>query len=457
MAIDFYNKNLILKCNCENENLKFILNFMKEKSELVSFFSGGTTAESRSIHRKVINVIKECKDFYEDVKLQKGLEFISTTTLNHRYGFTVHYMLPALFGYCINTERVNYPEDLNVKNALLVTTPSFLDMMCKYDYKPEVCPEVIISAGAKLEDKTFKYARSISKRVIDMYGSSETGIIGWRENENDAHKLLRGVQILECEDDYTKIATEYSENEFEVLGDRIEQTGEYIRFLARNGRILKIQEKRIDSLCMEDEIKKHHFVKDCICFENNGKIAALAALNEDGMDFILKKGKLTFIKELKSLLLKQFEVIPQRWKFIDEIPKTLNGKIDKMAIDDIFNTNLSFPLIISREFAKDRALFSLCFLSGSNFFKGHFDSMPILPGVVELYYADYFIQAAFGLNCKKGQQRRIKFANIINPDEIVNLELVKTASGVEFKYFKEDKMYSSGILPLKNWFEEADL
>ena len=455
MTADFFNTNLILKNNQENENLRFILDFMREKPEYISFSSGGTTAASRSIKRSLSRIILECQDFYNALKLPKHLEFISTTTLNHRYGFTTQFILPALFGYCINTERINYPEDLKVERAVLVTTPSFLDMMCKYDYKPEVCPEVIISAGAKLEDKTFRYARSISKRVIDMYGSSETGIIGWRENENDAHKLMRGVQILECGGDYTKIATEYSDNEFDIIGDRIEQVRRNIRFLARNGRVLKVQEKRIDSACMEEEIKKLKYVDDCVCFENNGKVAAITSLNPEGMKFIIKEDKLTLIKKLKSALSRKFEIIPQRWKFIDEIPRTLNGKIDRARIERIFNINLSYPLIISREISKDRALFNLYFMSGSNFFKGHFDGMPVLPGVVEMFYADYFTQEAFGICCRTGQLRRIKFSNIIQPDMVVQLELIKTESGVSFKYFSDDKIYSSGIFPLKNYLQEC--
>ena len=173
------------------------------------------------------------------------------------------------------------------------------------------------------------------------------------------------------------------------------------------------------------------------------------------MKFIIKEDKLTLIKKLKSALSRKFEIIPQRWKFIDEIPRTLNGKIDRARIERIFNINLSYPLIISREISKDRALFNLYFMSGSNFFKGHFDGMPVLPGVVEMFYADYFTQEAFGICCRTGQLRRIKFSNIIQPDMVVQLELIKTESGVSFKYFSDDKIYSSGIFPLKNYLQEC--
>lgn len=451
MTADFFNNKLILKSNAENETLKFILDFMKNKPEYAEFSSGGTTDESRRIKRSVRRILKECKVFYDALNLPENLEFISTTTLNHRYGFTTQFLFPASCGYCINTERINYPEDLKIKRAVLVTTPSFLDMMRKYDYMPEVCPEIIISAGAKLKDETFKYARSIAKRVIDMYGSSETGIIGWREHENELIRLMDGVNIIECGDNYTKISTEYSDNDYEILGDRLEQDGRCVRFLSRNGRILKAQEKRIDSVCLEEEIKKLPFIEDCICIESKGKIAVLSALNKDGMNFIIENDKLTLIKKLKSALSKRFEIIPQRWKFIDEIPKTLNGKINREEIQRIFDRNLSFPLVISREIHPQRVIFNLYFMSGSNFFKGHFEGMPILPGVVELFYADYFTKAAFGIQCRRGQIRKIKFSNIIQPDQTIQLELVKSETSVSFKYFSGNKIYSSGIFPLKSF------
>lgn len=96
----------------------------------------------------------------------------------------------------------------------------------------------------------------------------------------------------------------------------------------------------------------------------------------------------------------------------------------------------------------------MTFINNSNFFKGHFEGMPILPGVVQLFYANWFAKLAFGIDCSQGQIRRVKFSNIIKPLEIVELELKKTDSGVSFRYYNEEKTFSSGILPVKSFLQE---
>ena len=119
-------------------------------------------------------------------------------------------------------------------------------------------------------------------------------------------------------------------------------------------------------------------------------------------------------------------------------------------IESIFRLNLSLPLVISKEITPEYAKFKLCFLNNSNFFKGHFEGLPILPGVVQLFYANWFCEYAFKLDCRCGQIRKIKYSNIIQPAKVVELKLVQDAKGVSFKYQDENMVYSSGILPLKN-------
>ena len=414
-------------------------------AEKFEFYTGGTTSEKKCVIKTRENFINEGQDIYEALKLEDGLEFITTTTYEHVFGVSFHLMLPMSRGYIINLDRINYPEDLTVENAVLITTPAFLEAMRKYKAVPPVSPRIIITAGAKLENETFKYAQSISKRVIDVYGSTETGVIAYRENMRKM-QLFKGIEILETSADGTTISTKYSEQEIQKIGDSIKQSGNKIEFLGRSDRILKINDKRISADELEDKIKKSELIKDCYCFERSGRLAVLAVLTDKGVKFAVKKGKPELTKNIGTHA--------KWWKFIDEIPKTKTGKIDKKTINQIFNMNLSMPLVVSRNCTKDYAEIQLCFLRSSNFFQGHFKSFPILPGVVQLFYANMFAKNVFKTDCRCGQIRKIKFANIIRPDKILNLVLQKTASGVNFKYEDSSAVYSSGILPLKSFLKE---
>src|SRR5574344_578847 len=390
----------------------------------INFFTSGSSGKSKCIKKSLQNLINESHDLNSQFKFSKNLEFISTTTLNHLFGVTFHLMLPLNTGNIINTDSVYYPENIKICNACLVTSPSFLEKMEKYNVKLETLPEYIISAGAKLNNSTFDYANSISKLVIDIYGSTETGVIASRMASNEKRKIFNGIKVLETGEDFTKIASEYSYNDFDILGDKIKQNGEFLELLGRCDRILKIQEKRISATELENEINKSKFVNQSYCFEFSKKIAILVSLTADGFDFAVKNGLLELKKKLKS---------------------NIKDKFDK-----IFSLNLSLPLFLARRSENNYAELKLFFYKNCNFFQGHFEGFPIVAGVVQLFFANYFIQKEFGLDCHCGQIRKIKFANIIHADTILDLRLIKSEKGISFEYKSNEKIYSSGLLPCEN-------
>lgn len=425
-------------------------------SGLKTFKTGGTSDNTKSIDKTFENLEAECRDIFEALNIPQELIFTTTTTPEHLFGFTFYLMFPYFHNYKRKPQRVNYPEDINTENAVLITTPSFLEAMQKYDVKPAVNPKIIITAGAELKPDVFKYAQSISERVIEIYGSTETGVIGYREKPTSKFKKFKGIEILETNDDFTMLKTQYSKEALVKIEDKIEYKGGRISFLGRTGRVLKVLEKRISADSMEKEIKKSSFVKDCFCFEYARKIAVLVVLENNGINFAIKFGTQKLTKLLKNELCKKFEIVPSKWRYWDEIPRNIKGKIDKDAIEELFKTNLSLPLMTSGFVDGNVALYEMCFLRDSNFFKGHFDNLPILAGVVQLYYANFFAKRAFGIDCRGGQIRRIKFTNIIRPDKRIHLYLKHTDKGVVYKFEQtEDFTYSSGLLPLENILKKS--
>lgn len=437
---------MLTKMNSSFDNIR---KFLNSTNQILEFKTGGTLSSAKSVKKSVKNVLQEISTLFEELQIPKNLEFVLTTTPEHFFGFTFS-AFAIKHGYKINPNRINYPEDLNKKNTVLITTPSFLEIMQKYNFIPCEKPEVIISAGSELKEKIFNYAKSISKRVIEIYGSTETGVIGYRESEAEAFKLLAPVVIQEIGEDFFKIQTPFSYSGIEVLNDKIELVGGKIRFVSRVGKILKIQEKRIDAYEMEKQICLNEYIQDVYCFEYSGKVAALTVLSPLGVDFIIKNGTLDLIKLLKKELDSNFEVVPQRWKFVDEIPKKNNGKFDKEKIKSYFDINLSMPLILSKNVSENFTNYELCFHRNCNFFKGHFEGFPILAGVVQLFFANYFIKESLKKDCHCGQIRKVKFANIIRPDMVVNLEITTTGSGYNYKYYQDDIIFSSGVLPKEN-------
>ena len=56
--------------------------------------------------------------------------------------------------------------------------------------------------------------------------------------------------------------------------------------------------------------------------------------------------------------------------------------------------------------------------------------------------------AVFKMTNIAGQYRKIKFKNVIRPNQIIDLVLEKTTKGIMYTYKDEEKTYSSGVLPI---------
>ncbi len=412
----------------------------------IHFKTSGSSGEKKTTKKSLQNLFDESDDLKSEFEFSQDLTFISTTTPKHLFGFTFHFML-ALNCAKLCTDEISTPQDINTPNACLITTPSFLEKMQKYNDVPAIKPHYIFSAGTALKPDVFKFTRNISDKVIEIYGSTETGIIAHRNSENDKFELFKSIKI-EPKEDTTLVHTTFSAVSPVIINDKLTLNNNKIKIEGRTDRTFKIQEKRVNAQELETILNNSDFIDDCYIFQHKDKLACLAVLTTEGQDYFYKNGIVELTKKLKSTLKNSFEIIPQKWKFTDEIPKTKSGKIDKPEIENIFGLNLSIPYIVKKELTKDSAKIKLFFYRNCNFFKGHFDNYPLVPGVVQLYLAQYFSKNLFNIELS-GQYRKLKFSNIIKPDKFIDLELELLSNSISYKFVDETSKYSSGILGKK--------
>ena len=421
----------------------------------ICFSTSGSSGNPKVVVKTLANLVAESQDILSQFPELRNMEFVSTTTLNHLFGFTFHFMLPLNGGGMINCDSISIPEDINKKDVCLISTPSFLEILAKYNYKLQKNPKIIISAGAELKSEIFTYTKSISTKTIEIYGSTETGVMAFRMDSEAMFKLFCNINLLKSNGSIC-IETPYSKNSPVIVQDKIELLpNQYIKFLGRNDRVYKVREKRISAEILENLIRKNPHVKDVYTFKWENKLASLGVLSDSGLEYLYKYGMVELIKNIKSSLLENVDIIPQKWKFWDEIPHSENGKIKISEIFELFSLNLSMPLPVKRQMEKDFAIISLYFYKNCNFFKGHFDGFHIVPGIVQLFLAQYYSSKIFKIPNISGQYRKIKFKNIIKPDKVINLVLERTAKGIVYSYKDEEKIYSSGVLPLVG-FEGKD-
>ncbi|MBR6098605.1 AMP-binding protein [bacterium] len=419
----------------------------------INFFTSGSTSKPKIITHSLYNIIFEGKDLGDEFDLDdENMTVMSTTTLCHRYGLVTHLMFPITHKLKIYIKSIAYPDNVDIENSVLVTTPSFLSSVFKYNIPFKVPPKYIFSAGSKLDGTIFEKLEKNSK-VIEIYGSSETGDIAHKTHYSDNFRLFNCVDIKVNEDNI-EVISDYIYNKSAIVNDKIEINNNQIIIKKRTDRMFKICEKRISADELEEKLKQHEFAEDCYITKYEDKLVCLCALSKTGQDYLLDNNVASLTKNLKQHLLKYSEIIPQKWKFIDEIPKTDMGKINKNFIMHLFNINLSLPVILSRTVEENIIIYKILFYKNCNFFKGHFPEFEIVPGVAQIYLAKEFANAHFQLNLGQGQWKRIKFSNIIEPDSIVYLKLEKTEKHVSYEYYSDTKKYASGVFLCENIFEE---
>jgi 3-hydroxymyristoyl/3-hydroxydecanoyl-(acyl carrier protein) dehydratase len=84
------------------------------------------------------------------------------------------------------------------------------------------------------------------------------------------------------------------------------------------------------------------------------------------------------------------------------------------------------------------------------YFKGHFPTRPILPGVVQIDWVVRFADSYLQTNIGSAQEFNVKFKSIIEPNSVLTMVLTKSSDNrkLDFDYHDETGVMSSGSLSL---------
>ncbi len=418
---------------------------------LINLFTSGSSGKPKHIIKSLKNLIIESLDTfkgYANSLHEKKLLVSTSTSPHHMFGLVFYIVIPLchLKNLIIDTKEVLYPDSADLKDNIFVSTPSFLEKFEKYNVELNKPPYLIYTAGDKLKEHVFKYFTNKNIQVCEIYGSTETGTIAYKNFYEDNLRCFDLVNITTNEESQIVIESPYFRPENITLGDIIQlKTKNEFILGKRSDRILKIQEKRISAQEIEELINKTDFVKDSYCFKYDEKLACAAVLSPKGLESLLKN-KIETIKTLKKQIKKYSEIIPQRWKFLYEIPKTQTGKIDSLKIKSIFDKNISLPVIKQITEKENEASIKMVFPKSCNFFEGHFNKFPILPGVIQLYFANMLTQDIFKIKIKESPIKKMKFSHLIRPDAEIDLIIKIEGKNIHYQYNKNEQICSSGVL-----------
>ncbi|WP_298022150.1 AMP-binding protein [uncultured Campylobacter sp.] len=148
--------------------------------------TSGSTGEAKNIEKSLRDMVLEAEFLVERFGLRASDRFLSGVSHQNMFGLTFSIFVPLLCGSRTQKGGLNYPEIIlaaDLAGAVLISSPTVLGALCEHADAANIAPlSTIFSAGAPLSPAIRdRLAALSSARIVDIYGSSETGVIACNE------------------------------------------------------------------------------------------------------------------------------------------------------------------------------------------------------------------------------------------------------------------------------------
>lgn len=247
-------------------------NILKQDGFQFLYFTSGTTGLPTGVYKTKENSLKQSAACIKTLGGMKFNRVVTTVPFVHIYGVDIGVVVPRDLDIDIWTKENFLPEELAVEaqkeGTLVVTTPVFIKALnrIKKDVKFTNSLFLTSTAPLPLEDgKEFHehYGCSVSQ----MFASTETGLMGYKENDEQILTAYDGVSIGE-NDNKLMVSSPFLTKKVlnkgvieEVLPpfqteDIVEIINEHeFKLLGRSSNLVKIAGKRISTLQIEGIIE----------------------------------------------------------------------------------------------------------------------------------------------------------------------------------------------------------
>ena len=438
--------------------------FDKNDAQMVMFTSG-TTGEPKSVPKRFSQFENE---LFELVKVfgddWVGRKVYSTVNHHHIYGLLFTVLLPTATGLPFRRHRIDYPSELTslaAEKAVIASSPAYLKRLAADTDKPIdfKCTPIIYSSGGPLPEEVARKCEGITGYwTTEIYGSTETGGIAYRQSKNGPiWKPFEVCKMSIGENDCLNVKSSYIlEPEGFTTGDLVEiyEDGRFL-LKGRADSIVKIEEKRISLPEVENRLKQTGLVQDVRVVPMVGSrqyLAAAIVLNAEGCEKFKGLPKLEINNFFKKHLMQFIEntVSPKKWRYLEELPQDTQGKIKMRDIQALFGIPESPNFKILKMHREPGAVkLKLVFPDTSDFYSGHFPTFKLLPAVAQVDMVVMLGHALLGTSQTVQRIQRTKFSYPILPGVPAILEMTYKAETAKlaFSYtLEEGRALSGGTL-----------
>jgi len=448
----------------DKDNLLLETHTPAPEDQAIILFTSGSNGQPAPITKTFAQLDAEINTLEHVWGAQLGRATITSSVSHHHiYGMLYWLLWPLCTGRVFISAKREYWEqifqDAKLYSPLtIISSPAHLSRLAPLDWQ-NIADNVsaIFSSGAPLANtNALDVSRTLGQPVTEVYGSTETGGIAWRNQcEDDSWQPFPKVAIAESADGLLRVKSPYLED------DRWADTADKVSLLAngkfhlkgRADRIAKVGGKRISLTALEQLLEAHCCVEQARAVtldERGGRVGAAIVLTAEGRKQLIDKGKAAVNTALKNTLEKHVDrvAIPRYWRYVGQLPRNTQGKLELADLHNLFvdQPKPRFPKLITERQQDNIVELELFIGSDLYYFDGHFPGRAVLPGVVQTHWAVHYAQKSWGdlgvFSCLEA----VKFQRVFGADQklLLKLEYQRQKNKLYFTYSYEGKPAASG-------------
>ena len=452
--------------------------------------TSGSSGKSKMIEKSLAQMIKESEYLATELNFSSQNTFFSSVSHRHMFGLTFKVFLPLVLGARVIADELNYPEailGLGLANHVFIASPVLLRTITQSPAASALKGlSGIVSAGSPLKKELRdELGRICDARIIEIYGSTETGIVA--RDEGCGLRLFGAVNAGLDDRGALNVSSPWCE--FFQTNDAASIDEGRLVLQGRIDRIVKLNDKRVSLESIEAKLLESGLLADCYCAPHPKfkRIAALLEFNGEGLKKFRKIGKKGVVTELKELLKLEFKNSVRYFKIVEKMPRNQQGKFEKSEFENTLfaspkpvwsggtvdeaseicggqiygsgqnlesglncgevNTNdgcAKFDEGGERLDGAQKYEFSAVMHAGLEIFESHFPNLPLLPGFMQL---DYVFELASGVGIDVSglnTVENLKFMKFVRPGDALRVCFEKRGGKLYFELFCNGEKCSVG-------------